>query len=117
MTSGVVMIAVLCVSLWPVLVPRPLAAMTTPARVVGLAEVAIRAVKSGMSVAGPETDRDAWWRANVQRALVVWALAEGSALVGAALWLLTGDLAVLAGVCGAALAVLALNRPGRLLPI
>ncbi len=60
------------------------------------------------------TDEAAWWRDAAGPAVVVWSLAEGSALLGGVLWFLTGDPWILIGVTGVALAILVASRPGRL---
>lgn len=59
-------------------------------------------------------DQAAWWREQAGRAVVVWALAEGAAMMGGVVWFLTGDPLILVGVTGAALAMLVMYRPGRL---
>jgi hypothetical protein len=65
-------------------------------------------------VAAVGDDRDAWWRANFPRAIVVWALAEGSALAGTVFWVVTGDFVILAVVTGVSLALMVLSRPAAL---
>jgi hypothetical protein len=75
---------------------------------------AMRVVRSGMAPVGRSDDRDAWWRANFPRAIVVWALAEGSALAGTVFWVVTGDFVILAVVTGVSLALMVLSRPAAL---
>lgn len=40
---------------------------------------------------GPGVSQDEWWRANLGRAIGIWALVETPALVGTAAYLLTSD--------------------------
>ena len=82
-----------------------------------LSMIAMRVVRGSMNPVGRGDDRDAWWRANFPRAIVVWALAEGSALAGAVFWVVTGDFAILAAVTGVSLALLVWNRPGVLMGV
>ncbi len=82
-----------------------------------LSVMAMRIVRGSMDPVGHREDRDAWWRANFPRAIVVWALAEGSALAGAVFWVVTGDFAILAAVTGVSLALLVWNRPGVLMGV
>lgn len=76
--------------------------------VVGMISGSIRPRRSDM-------DALAWWRANSSRALIAWAAAEGLAVVGGVLWLLTGDWIPLVGLGVGGLVVLVMNRPGRLM--
>ena len=82
-----------------------------------LSVMAMRIVRGSMDPVGHREDRDAWWRANFPRAIVVWALAEGSALAGAVFWVVTGDFAILAAVTGVSLALMVWNRPGVLMGV
>ena len=50
----------------------------------------------------PDQERDAWWAAHGQLVLLQWMLAEGTATVGAVLWFLTGDVALLVVLAAAA---------------
>jgi len=40
---------------------------------------------------GPGTSQDVWWRANLIRAIGIWAMVEAPALLGTAAYLLTND--------------------------
>jgi hypothetical protein len=92
-----------------------LAFRVAAAGVLLMSVIAMRIVRGGMEPAGRSDDSDAWWRANFPRAVVVWALAEGSALAGAVFWVVTGDFAILAGVTGVSLGLLVWNRPAVLM--
>lgn len=59
-------------------------------------------------------DDGQWWREHLGRAIVVWALLEGAALVQAVFYYLTGDL-VLLGLAVIGLFLLWMARPSRLL--
>jgi hypothetical protein len=58
-------------------------------------------------------DADEWWRANLGRAVVVWAMLEGPALLGAVVHFLTGSLLPLL-VTGSGIAFFLLTAPERL---
>ena len=77
--------------------------------------LAMRVVRARITPFGAGTDRSTWWVQESGKVVLVWAIAEGVAMTGAICWFLTGDLVILIGVVGAALAVLVMNRPGRLL--
>ncbi len=79
----------------------------------GVAVVGI--ISGGVRPRQGDMDELAWWRANSSRAVIAWAAAEGLAVVGGVLWLLTGDWVPLAGLGVGGLVVLVLNRPGRLM--
>ena len=55
-------------------------------------------------------DCKGWWAFNGQRVMVLWALAEGTATLGGAIWFLTADSLMLV-VLGAALVLLFRLRP------
>ena len=58
--------------------------------------------------------QDEWWRVNLGKAIIIWALAEGPALLGTVAYLLTRDFrALLATFIG--LLFFAAYRPSRLL--
>lgn len=59
-------------------------------------------------------DPGEWWAANLPKAVVVWALAEGGGLGAMVLGWVVGDATLLAVGAAAGLAVLFVNRPGRL---
>jgi hypothetical protein len=44
-----------------------------------------------LTPAAPGTSQDAWWRANLGRAIVVWSLIEAPTLLGTVAFLLTHD--------------------------
>lgn len=92
--------------------PLPLSALRLAA--FGAAVVALaanRALRTGLPGPGGERDRPAWWQENGGRVLAIWALAEGAATVGAALWFLSGDAVVLAVASGVGLLLLLTGRP------
>jgi hypothetical protein len=62
----------------------------------------------------PSVDRDAWWSAHGANARVLWAMADGSAALGAVLWFIAGDPVAFAGLAGFGVIALVANRPGRL---
>ncbi len=89
-------------------------------RVVGLVLLVSGFLVTGMlsgSIAPRQTDQGAraWWQANSSKAVITWAIAEGLAVVGGVLYLLTGDLVLLAGLGGGGLVILVLNRPQRMM--
>ncbi|HEY8196785.1 MAG TPA: hypothetical protein VIG04_07400 [Gemmatimonadales bacterium] len=62
---------------------------------------------------GPRVSQDAWWRANLGRAIGIWALVEAPALLGTTAYLLTHDFrALIAPFTGLLLFVN--YRPSRL---
>lgn len=64
-----------------------------------------------LPAAGPEPDR--WWQENLSRALVVWSMLEGPALLGGVVYYLTRNLQSLV-VTAVGLLLLGLHGPGRL---
>jgi hypothetical protein len=76
------------------------------------ATLALRVVRATF----PEVrgDRDAWWTANLGKAVAIWALADGIAILGAVAYLLAGDTLVLALAVGWAAAMFVGHAPGRL---
>jgi hypothetical protein len=62
---------------------------------------------------GAARDPDGWWRVNLPQAIVVWALAEGPALLGAVAHFVTGSLLPYT-VTGVGLLLLAFLGPARL---
>lgn len=74
----------------------------------------IRMVRGGIPPLRVDADRTSWWAEYGRRALTLWVLAEGIAMVGGVFWFLTGDVVLLVVVSGVALALLVMNRPGRL---
>ncbi len=104
---------------------RDLADMTAPvlplvyarigaAALAAAAVVARRVVRASVRPCGPDDDPRHWWAANIGRVIVIWALADGLAMMGAVLWFLTGDLVTLAIAGGSGLFLLAVTHPGTL---
>jgi hypothetical protein len=119
MVAGVVMIVVMFAVVRQVSEPEPLAELLWILRLIALANVVgvmvlARIFRSQLSPLAAAENEDAWWRANSVPVLVVWAVAEGAALVGAVFWLLTGDMPILIGVSAVSLLVLVTNRPAAL---
>lgn len=120
--GGVAIMILVIAALRTTLSLDPFDQLTTVFRVVAVGVLLVsvfvmRAVRSSVEPVAPRGDRDAWWRANMARAMVVWAVAEGAALAGAMFWLLTGDFVILVVVTGVSLALLAANRPGALMGV
>jgi len=89
----------------------------TPLRVASMllllgATVALRVVCATF----PEVrgDRDDWWTAHLGKAVAIWALADGMAVLGAVAYLLTRDALVLALAVAWAAAMFVGHAPGRL---
>ncbi len=61
----------------------------------------------------PGTTQDAWWQANLGRAIVVWALVEAPAFLGLVAYVLTRDFRVLIATL-TGLLLFANYRPSRL---
>jgi hypothetical protein len=59
-------------------------------------------------------DEGQWWRAHMNKAIIVWAMSESVALVNGVFYYLTGD-AVTLGVAALGLVLLWVARPSRLL--
>ena len=92
----------------------------TVVRVVGLVLLVLGFTATGMlsgSIPPRQSGENeaAWWQANSGKAVATWAAAEGLAIVGGVLFLLTADLVLLAGLGGGGLVILVLNRPGRMM--
>jgi len=119
MVAGVVMIVVMFAVVRQVSQPEPLTALLWVLRLIALANVVgvmvlARIFRSQLGRLETADNEDAWWRANSIPVLVVWALAEGAAFLGAVFWLLTGDMLILVGVSAVSLMVLVANRPAAL---
>ena len=119
---GVALMVLVIAGLRPAFGFESMGQLTTVFRVAAvgvllLSVIAMRIVRGSMDPVGQGDDRDGWWRANFPRAIVVWALAEGSALAGAVFWVVTGDFVILAAVTGVSLALLVWNRPGVLMGV
>jgi len=76
------------------------------------ATVMLRLLRAAL--APMQSDRDRWWDTNLGRALAMWALADGAAIVGGVAFLLAGDGLVLALAVGWAVAMFVQYTPGRL---
>jgi hypothetical protein len=96
---------------------------TPPPVPVGIMRVAAVALLAGATVilrllraslAPRHADRDAWWANNLGRALAIWALADGAAIVGGVAFLLSGDGLVLALAVSWAVAMFLQYTPGRM---
>jgi hypothetical protein len=62
----------------------------------------------------PGTSQDDWWRVNLGKAVVIWALVEAPALLGLVAYMLTGDFrALIATLTG--LLLFGNYRPSRLI--
>lgn len=113
---GVVIIVLTFAIARPTLGEEPTAELTTAFRIASVAlmfvtVVAMRLVRARIEPIRSRDDRDAWWQVNLPKAIIVWALADGAAMVGSVFWLLTGDYVILAVVTGVALALLVMHRP------
>lgn len=122
MVTGVVLIIVVFVFLRQAIELDPYRDLVLVFRIVALAELVfaaifIRVVRHRMAPFEPGGDEVVWWRTHLGQAVIVWALAEGAALLGAIFWFLTADVALLVGVAGVALALLVLNHPRALLGV
>ena len=113
---GIAMIVLVFSVVRPVLGVEQMDDLTTVFRLVAilllfLTVILMRLFRSRIEPIRSRDERDAWWRANLPKVIIVWALADGAAMVGAVFWLLTGDYVILAVVTGVALALLVMHRP------
>lgn len=76
------------------------------------ATVVLRLVRATLPPGG--RDLDAWWKGNVGKAVAIWALMDGAAIMGAVAFLLSGDVLVLVLAVGWAVAMFMRHAPGRL---
>ncbi len=60
------------------------------------------------------SDLGEWWTANLPKAVVVWAMAEGGGLAALVLGWISGDTTLMALGAAVGLALLFVNRPARL---
>jgi hypothetical protein len=116
---GVVMIVLVFAIVRPALGIEAMDQLTTVLRIVAVlllfaSVVVMRLARSRIEPIRSRDDREAWWLASLPKAIVVWALADGTATAGAVFWLLTGDYVILAVVTGVALALLVMHRPAVL---
>ena len=119
MVAGVVMIVITFAVIQQVTQPEPLDELLWILRLIALANVLgvmvlARSFRSQLRPLQAAENEDAWWRSYAVPVLLVWALADGAAIVGAVFWLLTGDMPILVGVSAVSLMVLVANRPARL---
>jgi hypothetical protein len=73
----------------------------------------VMALRDRLPARGPGESADAWWERNLPRAIAIWTLAEGLALLGGVFYLLTGR-AVALSAAALGLALLAFCSPGTL---
>jgi hypothetical protein len=116
MVAGVVMIVVVFAIVRTLAPPEPLLELVWILRFIAAANlvgvmVLARMFRAQATPRSRGDDGDAWWRTNGLQLFVVWALAEGAALVGAVFWFLTGDMPILIGVSAVSLVILVANRP------
>jgi hypothetical protein len=65
---------------------------------------------------GASQDVDGWWRQHLPKAVAVWAIGEGTVLLGALVLAVGGQVVAAFAVVLAGLAVLVATAPGRLVP-
>ncbi len=107
-------VAVLLRSSMPASAPNITQLLQLVAFVVGAAAVGVALVFRGkIPPRQPAESIDAWWQANLSRAILLWALTEGPSLFGVVAFLLTGSYAPLV-VTGVGLILLATMAPARL---
>jgi hypothetical protein len=97
----------------------PLESLRGTLRLVGALELAVMIVASAairrtLTGLPAGADRDVWWGTQGPKAIVLWALAEGTAMLGVVFWLLTRDVVLFGALVGAGLVALLLTAPGRL---
>ena len=63
---------------------------------------------------GTSQDIDAWWRQHLPKAVAVWAIGEGTVILGALVLAVGGELLAAFAVILAGFAVLVATAPGRL---
>lgn len=93
-------------------VTLPSAVAWAPLVMAGLAAAAVLALRTRLPARGTAS-AEAWWTAQLPRVVALWALAEGAAMLGTVVYLVTGAPVALAGA-GAGLALLAFNTPSML---
>lgn len=82
---------------------------------VGAVLVAVAAILRGtIPPRRPEEDPEAWWRAHLPRAAMVWSMAEAVGVAGAGLGVAGGDLLGAAPLVAASTLLLLHLAPGRL---
>jgi hypothetical protein len=93
--------------------PAPQLLLYAPLIVAAVTFGAAFAVRARIEPPDPGMSQDAWWAAQLPKALVVWALIEGASMFGAAVFLVTGIYLPL-GSTMLGLLLLALMAPARL---
>jgi hypothetical protein len=76
--------------------------------------VGLRIVRRAFPPPPPAGTADAWWRANLGRAVTLWAFPDGVGIAGAVAYFLSGDALTFALAVGWALAMFVMYAPGRL---
>lgn len=76
--------------------------------------VGLRIVRHALPPVPRAGDADGWWRANLGRAVTLWAFPDGVGLAGAVAYFLSGDALTFALAVGWALAMFVVYAPGRL---
>lgn len=76
--------------------------------------VGLRVLRNALPAAPRAGAEDAWWEANLGRAVALWAFPDGVGIAGAVAFFLAGDLLVLALAAGWALAMFVTYAPARL---
>ncbi len=91
-----------------------------PFRIVGLALLIVGFTVGGMMSGGikpKSADEDAttWWQTNSQKAVLVWMIGEGLAVIAGVSWILVADMLLLVALSVGGLMLLFLNRPQRMI--
>jgi hypothetical protein len=76
--------------------------------------VGLRIVRQRLPPAPGSGAADGWWRANLGRAVTLWAFPDGVGLAGAVAYFVSGDALTFALAVGWALAMFVVYAPGRL---
>ena len=93
-------------------VPLPLATLRLVAFATAVVLLGVsRVLRMRLPASDGEKGLPGWWEAHGRQVLVLWALAEGTATIGAVLWFLSGDAVVLAIASGVGLLLLLTWRP------
>jgi hypothetical protein len=94
-------------------VALPRAVTWAPLLLAGGASAGIALLRGRLPQRPASQAHDAWWAAHLPRAVVLWTLAESSAVLAAVVYLVTGAPIALGGAA-VGLALLALNTPSAL---
>ena len=76
--------------------------------------IGLRVIRGALPPAPASGAADAWWQANLGRAVTLWAFPDGVGIAGAVAFFLSGDVLVLALAAGWALAMFVTYAPHRL---